>query len=1599
VTEPLLTGQPEFLQPYRAAQKALPALARRTDLLAAAAPDARALILSRRRLAREWEQWAAPLLRQSPTSRPAVVASLASQRRGKYLFDRYRAATDHLLAHLDEQRQDDLAASLATLTRLNELLGWLFAGAIGLGLLLGWRTTRAVRRPLRMLERAADAIGRGDLTRFVSVQGACEFVHLAARLDAMRAQLQGQRALTALLGSTLQLHEIYPELATQVRALAPVDRFSLAIVADDESVVRVAYAAGVGADKVEHGALPPLDEAVRVHLARTGECLIREDLAALSPDALSEGERGVQADGLRASAVIPLLAEGRLVGALALWSVHPGAYTPDTLAPILVVSPLITAALRNAHTHARAAHYAHEAGARARELAASEGRLRTILAQMPNGVMVVDALGRVMLTSDATARIMGPASSELSSSEQGGLPFVIRDPATGLPLPPEATATGRALAGETVRAMQFTFRRPDETDDRWLEATAAPLHDDEGQITGAVSIFSDVTAQMLLSRRAAASEERLRAVYAAMACAVMVVDDAGMVVEANAAATRLLGVAGPDLVGRTLAQVTGPSIRDDGSVLPVNERPVGSALSSGIPVRGALFGLTRLDGARRWVQADAVPLFDEDGGVRQVVASFVDVTARQETEQALHREREWLRVVLDTVDAGIVACDADGVLTLFNRASRDFHGLPLTALPAGEWAAQYDLYQSDGHTPMRTEDIPLVRALTGERVRDVEMMIAPRSGEGRALLANGQAIYDAQGGKIGAVVAMHDITARKQAEEHLRRQLAFTTTVTASLGEGLLVLDDRGCVTVMNPAAERLLGWTEAALHGAALHDMIHFQHADGTPAPVEDCALLSVLRSGTSVTVHEDAFTRRDGTIMPVAYTSAPIVTAGQVVGAVLVFQDITERLRVEQAVRVSEAHYRLLAENAADLISRHAPDGAYLYVSPSSRPLLGYDPAEMIGRSIEEFIHPDDRDLAARRIDDALHAGAGTLTVTHRFQHKDGHAVWCEMTGRIVRESAAGAVVEVQFATRDITARKEAEEALRTSEQRLRAIIANAPLSIVALDADGVYTLSDGAALARLGRAPGALVGQSIFEVYRARPDLAEQARRALAGEEVAFSARLGDGAYESHMVPLRDAEGRVTSVIGVSYDVTARVAAEEALAAREARYRALTEHGHDLVCILWDDGSIRYESPSWRGVLGQSLATVYAQHGTVLSTIHPDDHAAVRAAFARLAALDAPAETLEWRLRAADGSWRTLECIATSHRDDPAIGGIVITNRDITARLEAAEVMRLSEQRFRTLVERAPVGACITDEHGVFEIVNDAYAALYGYTKEELEGQPFSLLFSPEQRGEAAALLAAYPAAARTTESEYEVVGKSGEPVTILATTVPLSGPHGGVKRATFAIDITERKRGEQRLTRLAHHDALTGLPNRALFHDRLEQALAGARREGQAVALLFLDLDGFKEVNDALGHEAGDLLLRTVAQRLRDCTRASDTVARLGGDEFTVILPAIGSRVNAARVARAMIDAVGLPVILEGGAAAVTTSIGISFYPGDEGDGQGKGQEEESLLKEADRAMYQAKRQGKNVYVFASDSAEDASSSDIGRSTGGQAQARVVARRTL
>lgn len=287
--------------------------------------------------------------------------------------------------------------------------------------------------------------------------------------------------------------------------------------------------------------------------------------------------------------------------------------------------------------------------------------------------------------------------------------------------------------------------------------------------------------------------------------------------------------------------------------------------------------------------------------------------------------------------------------------------------------------------------------------------------------------------------------------------------------------------------------------------------------------------------------------------------------------------------------------------------------------------------------------------------------------------------------------------------------------------------------------------------------------------------------------------------------------------------------------------------------------------------------------------------------------------------------------------------------------AQALRESEERFKLVFEHAPIGMVISDFKGRFTRVNQAMADLLGYPLESLAQLSFTEITHPEDLKKDLFMVSELVRGKkRRFVMEKRYVRRDGE---IIHVTLHVSLVRNGRGRPLYFIgqivDITERTRYEQAIRHMAYHDPLTGLPNRVMLRERLAMLLTQARVNQDMLAVIFLDLDRFKLINDSLGHYVGDHALRIIADRLVHSVRASDMVARLGGDEFTVVLPGISEEQDAFRVLRKLVEALGQPLRLEGEEYSVSASVGVALYPRD-------GQDSDTLLRIADAAMYDSKQ---------------------------------------
>ncbi len=457
-------------------------------------------------------------------------------------------------------------------------------------------------------------------------------------------------------------------------------------------------------------------------------------------------------------------------------------------------------------------------------------------------------------------------------------------------------------------------------------------------------------------------------------------------------------------------------------------------------------------------------------------------------------------------------------------------------------------------------------------------------------------------------------------------------------------------------------------------------------------------------------------------------------------------------------------------------------------------------------------------------------------------------------------------------------------------------------------------------------------------------------------------------------RDKYDQVTRIIGVAKDITDQIEASESLRDSERRYRMLAESISDVIFSTDSQMALNYVSPSVQSVLGYDAEWIF-QNGWQSTIANPQQLTGIYALMERVSkALDKPEQLARLRNQVQTQLF-LFDCLRADGRKIPielrlvlvwdehgAFEGVLGVGRDISQQRRAEKDLRMAA----TVFEHSTLAILITDPAGYIVQANEAFSRVSGYAVSQVLDQLPNMLTVDEQQEAHLRYVLKQLHQHSTWEGEVWLKRRNGEhyPAWVGITAV-LDDEGDLASYVCFFTDISERKASEQRIHRLAYYDALTHLPNRTLFQDRLHTALQSAERQKSWVVLMFLDLDRFKPINDSLGHAAGDRMLKEMATRLLDCVDDDDTVARMGGDEFTLLLQPRTSREialnRAIHVAEQILASLVKPFVLEGREFFVTASIGIALSPQD-------GNELSQLMKNADTAMYHAKERGKNNFQF-------------------------------
>lgn len=718
------------------------------------------------------------------------------------------------------------------------------------------------------------------------------------------------------------------------------------------------------------------------------------------------------------------------------------------------------------------------------------------------------------------------------------------------------------------------------------------------------------------------------------------------------------------------------------------------------------------------------------------------------------------------------------------------------------------------------------------------------------------------------------------------------------------------------------------------------------------------------------------------------------------LIIKESAENIYKAKEISSMNDHFRVYFEHAMIGMAATSPQKAWLEVNDRLCEILGYSREELTRMAWPEITHPDDLPEQEARLNQVLRGEIDEYEMEKRFIHRDGHAVYTHLASRCIRREDGSADYFVTM-VEDISTRKQIEKFEQFRSRSLEFLTEDKPLdiilknillevekfnpamlcSILLLDREGKY-LGEGVAPSlpdfymsalegiQIGAGAGscgtaAFTGERVvvedimthpyWTVYK---ELASQAGLGSCWSQPIFSSSnrvLGTFAIyhrDVHAPSETDINLIEQSAHLVSIAIERKLS-DAKLLESESRMRAIIKYEPECIKTIDTNGILIDMNPAGLEMIeADSLDQVSGR--PVLDVIAPE----YRESYANLLERVISGETvqMEYEVLGLNGGRRWLETHAVPMKDNGQTMHLAVT-RDISERKKAEEKLHLAASVFT----HAREGIVITDANGTILDINDAFSRITGYSRDEIIGQNPRILSSKRQEKKFYATMWRDLLEKGHWYGEIWNRRKNGEIYAEMLTISSIVDSQGNIQHyvALFS-DITMLKEHEHHLERIANYDALTALPNRSLLADRMKNAISQALRRKQPLAVIYLDLDGFKNINDSYGHDVGDQLLIALSARMGHILRQGDTLARLGGDEFVAVLIDLESTAASIPLINRLLKAAAEPVSIGNCLLNISASLGITFYP------QSEEVDADQLLRQADNAMYQAKLAGKNRY---------------------------------
>ena len=1054
----------------------------------------------------------------------------------------------------------------------------------------------------------------------------------------------------------------------------------------------------------------------------------------------------------------------------------------------------------------------------------------------------------------------------------------------------------------------------------------------------------------------AQDEQKFRLLFERSLDGILLLED-GRFIDCNEAALKMLGFSSKgELMTMSPAELS-PVLQPDGKTSAEKaEELIRMALDEG----GARFEWIhkKRDGRDLEVEVllTAITLY----GKTILYTVWRDISARRSAEMALAKSEERYSRLFKNIPEGIVVFSMDGRITEANNSFQDMLGYKESELKRlchhdivpEQWYDFENQIQREQVLVHGFSDVYQTEYLTKDgRVLSVEVVTF--------------LIRDSKGRTDGIWALVRNIEARKRAERELQQSEERFRALAEYAPFGLSIMNPDQTFDYFNPEFTNILGYTiedlpdKAAWFEKAYPDEKY--RAEVRQTWWDDFTILSKPGNPEPREFRVSAKNNRDKVIR---FRAVFLADQRQL----LTYEDVTLQKKAEEELIKSEEKYRSILDNIEEGYYETDLLGNFTFFNDALCTILGYSREELVGVNNRAYLDETNARKVYAAFNQVYLTGAPTRVFDWEFLTSQGEKHYVEASISL-RLDDAGQPVGFRGIARDVTERRITERALDLQKAYAEELIENAPEAIVLLDTSDVVLRINNEFTRLFGYSREEVWGRQLSELIvpaELSVECMDLNCKVAGGERVEIETirRRKDGTTVEVSVlgtPIRISGGQV-GVYGIYRDISKRRRAEEALRQNEEKYGTILESIEDGYYELDLAGNFTYTTEVTANLagmpkeafIGKSFATFCGEEN-VKALVEQYHHVFVTGE---------PVKQVSYSIKSGDGSEKVLEASASLVRDSsgkPAgFRGII---RDMTARKRAEEALKESEERHRVVLEAAPDPVVVYDTEERVTYVNPAFSRVFGWTLDECLGRPLEFISDEDLT---ANRTISEKVSTRESFSGIETIRytKDGRKVYVSASGAVFVDHLGQPKGSVITLqDITERKQTEEDITYLAYHDVLTGLQNRKSFYIRLEEELEQCRRRtvDNKWALLFLDLDRFKNVNDTLGHDTGDELLIEVGKRIKTCVRKSDHIFRLGGDEYTIILNYLSHDIDVAKVARKIREEIARPYLVKGQEIFITASIGISVYPDD-------GEDVEVLVRNADMAMYAAKEEGQGYRFF-------------------------------